>query len=128
MSLVDRLIHDLEADGLTVTAVGGDEYDITDHMADDDTATRFIVTERELEELLLDFREDGQDVFPEADPLQAAYQLFLVHVFEFLVSRPFSVIRVTSTGVKAFPDTPPPLNISVPPGVKVRWTHKRPKQ
>jgi hypothetical protein len=49
--------------------------------------------------------DDAVEVFPDAEPLQAAYQPFDVHLYETLVSRATdgSVIRLSDGGLHASP-------------------------
>lgn len=128
MSLVPRLMRDLNGEGIEVTALGGDEYAVTPRPGTHRNGMRFIIPERELQELIRNLSKDGHDVFPDVTPLEGAYRLLLVHIEETLATRPSSsLVRVTSAGLRVESDAGagvlPPIPADTP---KLKWTTERP--
>lgn len=88
MTWVERLKRDLESDGATVEfrerpsglSVTGYEG----RGADEVPVVELAFTEAELHRHLHGMRSSAKGVFPGTEPMLAAYQLFLVHIMEFV--------------------------------------------
>lgn len=92
---VERLARDLAEEGELAEL---DEYgSILLHGGIGETwnpPARLVLTDDELRRHLLSTANDARDVFPEADAVQAAYQLFLIHLDEVLATRAMAGSRV----------------------------------
>jgi hypothetical protein len=77
---------------------------------------RLAITEEQLGTHLERLSDDAVDVFPDVAPLQAAYQLFLVHVDETLATEvvPGSEIRLEDGGLQASPERE--FSVDIPEG------------
>jgi hypothetical protein len=60
-----------------------------------DPPARLVVTDDDLRRHLLSMANDAKDVFPEVDAVQAAYQLFLIHLDEELATSAVAGSRIT---------------------------------
>lgn len=131
MSLLQRLIRDLNEAGAQVIPLGGDEYAVSMTRADGHvTDLHFVVHEHELQALIQNLSEDGHAVFPEVPLTEAGYRLLLVHVDEALATQPSSSrVRLTSGGIEV--DRPAGAAEVPPPdpadAENLRWTHERPQ-
>jgi len=80
---VDRLARDLAEDGERVARGGDGSILLPGGFGEDwDPPVRLAFTDDELRRYLLSMADDARDVFPDVDAVQAAYQLFLVHLVE----------------------------------------------
>jgi len=119
VDMIERLARDLTAEfgraeidpvgeGVLIHARGDEPFD---------PPVRFVASDADLRAHLAVTAEDAHDVFPDVDPLQAAYQLFLVHIDEELATRvvPGSEMRL-SDGLWHTSPLRPPDAFDLPPG------------
>jgi hypothetical protein len=84
---IDRLAHDLAEDGESVERDGdGTILLLGDRGESWNPPVRLAFTDDELRRYLLSMGDDAKYVFAEVDAVQAAYQLFLVHLDEELAT------------------------------------------
>jgi hypothetical protein len=118
VDLIERLARDLtdefgraEVDpagtGVLIHARGDDEFD---------PPVRFRSSDADLRAHLSAMADDAADVFPDVEPLQAAYQLFLVHIDEELATKvvPGSEMQLLD-GEWSISPTRPPMTFDLPP-------------
>jgi hypothetical protein len=119
VELIERLARDLDEEfgraevdpaggGVLVHARGDEPFD---------PPVRFVSSDSELRAHLSAMAEDAADVFPDVEPMQAAYQLFLVHIDEELATKvvPGSEMRLQD-GTWNISPMRPPMAFDLPPG------------
>lgn len=69
-----------------------------------DPPVRLAFTDDELRGHLLSMTQDASEVFPDVDAVQAAYQLFHVHLDEELATKAVAGSRITMRGARMHVD------------------------
>jgi len=136
MSSLNRLVHDLQREGFEVTALPGPAQGfavVARPELEWPRPVQISVTEQVLEDCLTHLESDGSDLFPDVNPAEAAYRLFLVHLHEGLSvvgERGTSTLRVSRSGVEWDPLPPLPGLPAVEElereGVGLYWSAVRP--
>ncbi len=132
MDVVERLVADLTAEfgraeadptgeGLLIHARGEEPFD---------PPVRLVASDVALRAHLAAMADDASEVFPDVEPMQAAYQLFLVHVDEELATHavPGSVMRLGDDGWHTAPLRPPDSFDLPPDGGPYVWTSHMPDE
>jgi hypothetical protein len=93
---VDRLARDLAEDGERAERDDDGSILLPSGFGETwDPPVRLALTDDELRTHLLSMADDARDVFPDVDAVQAAYQLFLVHLDEQLATAAVASSRIT---------------------------------
>ena len=93
---VDRLARDLADDGDVVERDDDGAILLPGGFGETwDPPVRLDLTDDELRRHLLSMADDARDVFPDVEAVQAAYQLFLVHLVEELATTAVAGSRIT---------------------------------
>lgn len=130
MSFIEQLISDLDGSGTTaVPSPGGSSLQIeTFHGRRIEPPMRLAFSGAEFAAHLKSHAPDAAAVYPDADPVTAAYRLFLVHLDEAIITRamPGSQITLVEGNLSVDPQRPmDPLPRLDPEGTYV-WASEPP--
>ena len=110
MSFFEQLIADLAGEGTVLTEGGPRDGLIVSsfHGRPIEPPMTLALTAHQLEAHLGASADDSAAVFPEVDPVTAAYRLFLVHLDEMIITRamPGSRITLVDGGLRVSPERP----------------------
>ena len=131
MSFFEQLLSDLATERTELTE-GGPRVGVvvrTFHGRPIEPPMTLALTAQQLTAHLEDSADGAADVFPEVDPVTAAYRLFLVHLDEMIITRgmPGSRITLVDGALRVSPERPADPSPDLDPHGQYVWTSDPPE-